>query len=104
MHICVIGAGVIGVTSAHRLLAAGHEVTLVDAMPSAATGASFGNGAQLSYSYVTPLAEPAVWRQWPYYLFSSRSPFTFRPEPKAAQWRWLSGFLAACTSAHAQRS
>jgi D-amino-acid dehydrogenase len=95
MHICVLGAGVIGVTSAYRLLRQGHQVTLIDAMPEAGSQTSLGNGAQLSYSYVAPLADPSVWTHWPHYLFGADSPLTLRPSADPAQWRWLLGFLAA---------
>src|SRR6185312_2049691 len=97
MHICVLGAGVIGTTSAYQLLEAGHHVTLLDAKPVPASGASLGNGAQLSYSYVAPLADPSVWSKWPYYLASPNSPLTLRPWTDSAQWGWLLQFLAACT-------
>jgi D-amino-acid dehydrogenase len=104
MHICVLGAGVIGTTSAWRLLADGHQVTLVDALPEAGGGTSFGNGAQLSYSYVAPLADPSIWTHWAHYLFSPDSPLTLRPQADPAQWRWLLKFLAACTRERAQRT
>ncbi len=58
MHICVLGAGVVGTTSAYHLWQAGHEISLIDAQAAPAQMASFGNGAQLSYSYVAPLADP----------------------------------------------
>jgi D-amino-acid dehydrogenase len=95
MHICVLGAGVIGVASAYRLLQDGHSITLVDAMPEAGSEASFGNGAQLSYSYVAPLADTSIWTHWPHYLFGAHSPLTLRPQADAAQWRWLLRFLGA---------
>lgn len=96
MHLCVLGAGVIGVTSAYRLLQDGHQVTLIDAAPQAGQGTSLGNGAQLSYSYVAPLADPSIWSHWAHYLFSPDSPLTLRPQMDVAQWRWLLSFLAAC--------
>lgn len=98
MHLCVLGAGVIGVTSAHRLLQDGHQVTLIDAAPQAGHGTSFGNGAQLSYSYVAPLADPSIWSHWAHYLFSADSPLTLRPQMESAQWRWLLSFLGACNA------
>lgn len=98
MHICVLGAGVIGVTSAYRLLQDGHKVTLIDAYPIAGASTSLGNGAQLSYSYVAPLADPSVWTHWPYYLFSANSPLTLRPQCDPAQWLWLFKFLGACNA------
>jgi len=104
MHICVLGAGIIGVTSAYRLLEDGHQVTLVDAHPLAGSGTSLGNGAQLSYSYVAPLADPSVWTHWPHYLFRTDSPLTLRPQLDPAQWRWLLKFLGACNAERVQRT
>jgi len=73
----------------------GHDVTLVDqALPGA--GASGQNGAQLSYSYVQPLADPAIWRQLPKLLFSPSSPLKIRPKLDTDQWRWACEFLLAC--------
>lgn len=104
MHVCVMGAGVIGVTSAWHLLEQGHEVTLIDAHLHPAEGASSGNGAQLSYSYVAPLADPSVWTNWPYYLFSRNSPLTLRPTRDPNQWIWLAKFLRACNVSQVQRT
>jgi len=104
MYICVMGAGVIGVTSAYALLESGHQVTLLDAMAAPGAGASFGNGAQLSYSYVAPLADPSVWTQWPHYLLSRDSPLTLKLQADHAQWRWLLAFLAASTAQRVRKT
>lgn len=104
MHICVLGAGIIGVTSAYRLLQDGHDVTLIDARKEAGEGTSFGNGAQLSYSYVAPLADPSVWKKWPYYLFSAESPLTLRPKADPGQWRWMVKFLGACNAPRVEQT
>ena len=78
MHVCVMGAGIVGLATAYSLRSAGHEVTVIDrAKPG--HGASGGNGAQLSYSYVQPLADPAIWRQLPKLVLSSTSPLKLRP-------------------------
>lgn len=104
MHICVLGAGVVGVTASFCLLKKGYEVTLVDAMEGPGKGASFGNGAQLSYSYVAPLADPSIWTKWPYYMFGSESPLTFRPSADVAQWKWLLAFLRACSASRVKQT
>jgi len=98
MHICVMGAGVIGVTTAYRLLQDGHQVSLIDARQQPGEGTSQGNGAQLSYSYVAPLADPSVWTKWAYYLFSKDSPLTIRPTADLDQYRWLVEFLRCCNA------
>ncbi|MBP0598531.1 D-amino acid dehydrogenase [Herbaspirillum sp. LeCh32-8] len=104
MHICVLGAGVIGVTTAWRLLQDGHQVTLVDGRDQAGAGTSQGNGAQLSYSYVAPLADPSVWSKWAYYMFSSESPLTIKPTLDPAQYRWLYEFLRCCNADRVRRT
>ncbi|HQQ71593.1 MAG TPA: FAD-dependent oxidoreductase, partial [Alicycliphilus sp.] len=59
MHVCVMGAGIVGLATAYELQRRGFQVTVVDqAHPGA--GTSGGNGAQLSYSYVQPLADPGI--------------------------------------------
>ncbi|WP_431099607.1 D-amino acid dehydrogenase [Polaromonas aquatica] len=97
MHVCVLGAGIVGLATAYSLRQAGHEVTVIDRMRPG-SGASGGNGAQLSYSYVQPLADPAIWRQLPRLLLSPSSPFKLRPRLDIHQWLWGAQFLAACNS------
>ncbi|WP_410003068.1 hypothetical protein [Variovorax sp. PAMC28562] len=58
-------------------------------------GASAGNGAQLSYSYVAALADPSIWRQLPHLLFSPSSPLKLRPKLDSQQRRWGLASLAA---------
>ncbi|VWX55748.1 D-amino acid dehydrogenase 2 [Burkholderiales bacterium 8X] len=97
MHVCVLGAGIVGLATAWELHRSGFDVTVVDrAAPG--SGASGGNGAQLSYSYVQPLADPSIWAQLPKLLLSPRSPLKLRPRLDPLQWRWALQFLAACNS------
>lgn len=98
MHICVIGAGIVGLASAYALQQAGHRITLVDKAARPAMGASGGNGAQLSYAYVQPLADPGIWQQLPKLLLAKDSPLRFRLQADPAQWLWGLQFLAACNA------
>ncbi len=102
MKVCVIGAGIVGLASARALSLVGHDVVVVDSAPSVGAGASFGNGAQLSYSYVQPLAEPAVLCNLPKWLLSASSPLRFGLRLDAAQWLWCARFLAACTASRSR--
>ncbi|MDM0104560.1 D-amino acid dehydrogenase [Variovorax sp. J22R24] len=97
MRVCVLGAGIVGLATAWQLNRDGHEVSVIDrATPGA--GASGGNGAQLSYSYVQPLADPSIWKQLPKLLLSPSSPLKLRPQLDLLQWRWGMAFLAACNA------
>ena len=95
LHVCVLGAGIVGLATAWRLLRDGHTVTVVDSAQ-AGSGASAANGAQLSYAYVQPLADPGIWRQLPKLLLSSDSPLKLRLQMDPQQWAWGLQFLAAC--------
>jgi D-amino-acid dehydrogenase len=94
-HICVLGAGIVGLATAWQLLRDGYQVTVVDSAQTGA-GASGANGAQLSYSYVQPLADPSLWLQLPKLLLSPDSPLKFRLQFDPHQWAWGLRFLAAC--------
>lgn len=97
MHILIVGAGVIGLSSAYTLSRAGHAVTVVERGPEVAGQTSAGNGGQLSYSYVAPLAGPGVIGKLPGWLTRRDSPVRFQPSLDTRQWRWCFAFLAACT-------
>ena len=60
MHVIVLGAGVIGVTTAYYLTRFGHRVTLVERSSSVGGGATFANGGQLSYSFTEVFAQPSI--------------------------------------------
>ncbi|MEI2414789.1 D-amino acid dehydrogenase [Orrella sp. JC864] len=104
MHVCVIGAGVVGVTTAYFLAREGHCVTLVDARAQPAEVASYANGGQLSYSYVAPLAGPGVLPAVPGWLLRADSPLRFTPRLDPQQWCWALRFVQACTASASQRS
>ncbi|MGE0658472.1 MAG: D-amino acid dehydrogenase [Reyranellaceae bacterium] len=104
MHVAVIGAGVVGMTTAWALARDGHRISVIDAAGEPAAGASHGNGAQLSYSYVAPLAGPSIWRDLPHLLFSADAPVRFRPTLDWHQYRWGLRFLAACNATVARRT
>ncbi len=104
MHVCVIGAGVVGVTTAWTMAKHGWHVTLVDALGDPAQAASYANGGQLSYSYVAPLAGPGVISNIPRWLWNKQSPLRFRFRLDPQQWRWCIAFIAACRASTARQS
>jgi D-amino-acid dehydrogenase len=97
MKVVVVGAGIVGLATAYELALAGHSVRIVDSHEKVGLGASGANGAQLSYSYVQPLADPSLWLQLPKLLFEKNSPLKWVPSRNMHQWRWLAEFAAACT-------
>ena len=98
MQVCILGAGIVGLAAAYELQQAGHQVTVVDQAAHGGMGTSMGNGAQLSYSYVQPLADPSIWKQLPKLLFNPDSPLKFRLQADPHQWAWSLQFMAACNA------
>src|SRR5689334_15382668 len=99
MRIIVVGGGVVGVTSAYWLRLAGHEVALVEQDHEAGRGVSAGNGGQLSYAYVEPLAGPDLWTKFPAILLGLDSAVRMRPDLSLDSIRWGLSFLRQCLGA-----
>jgi D-amino-acid dehydrogenase len=94
MHVAVIGAGLVGVNTAHALLDAQHRVTLIDAEGPAA-GASRGNAGLIAYVDILPLASPKVWRNLPRWALDPLGPLAIRPSYLPRLIPWLARFVAA---------
>ena len=60
MQLVVLGAGLMGVTSAYRLAEEGHDVTVIDRREGPGLETSFANGGQLGFREVSPWAAPDV--------------------------------------------
>ena len=104
MKIIVLGAGIIGISTAWHLLELGHEVTVVDRQSDAAMETSFGNAGQISVSYCEPWANrdaPLKALKW---MFSNDAPLLFRPRLDWQQWRWSLLFLGQCNDAAFERN
>ncbi len=101
-HVTVIGAGIIGLATAAALARSGRQVTVLDAAPAVGRGTSYGNGCQLSYGYVAPLAQPGLLAELPHLLLSRGAPLRIVPRMEPAQWRWMLQFLRACSAGQAR--
>ncbi|WP_296871445.1 D-amino acid dehydrogenase [Tibeticola sp.] len=104
MKVVILGAGIIGVSTAWHLLERGHEVVVVDRQADAALETSFANAGQISVSYCEPWANreaPLKALKW---MFSKEAPLLFRPTLDPAQWAWGLRFLAQCNDAAFERN
>ena len=97
MKIIVLGAGVVGTTSAWYLSQAGHEVTVLDRQPGAGLETSFANGGQISASHAVPWANPGAPLKILRWLGKEDAPLLFRLHADWQQIRWGLQFLRECT-------
>jgi len=104
MKVIVLGAGIIGISTAWHLLQEGHEVTLVDRQPDAALETSAANGAQISVSFCEPWANAGAPFKVAKWLLRDDSPLLFRPRLDPHQWRWGLSFLGQCNGAAFERN
>jgi D-amino-acid dehydrogenase len=104
MNVIVLGAGIIGTSTAWHLRERGHEVTVVERQSAAARETSFANAGQISVSYCEPWANrhaPGKLLKW---MFRNDAPLLFRPQLDWQQWRWGLEFLAQCNDAAFERN
>ena len=80
MKVIVLGAGIVGVTSAYQLAKAGHDVTVVDRQPGPALETSFANAGEVSFGYCSPWAAPGIPMKAMKWLFMEHAPLILRPK------------------------
>lgn len=99
----ILGAGVIGLAVAERLLAEGHQVVLVDP-GDPGMGASYGNAGTIADYAVLPVGTPDVLKHLPSLLFDRNSPLAIRQAALPALLPWLMRFAAQSLPAAAARN
>lgn len=101
MKILVLGAGIIGVTTAYVLATRGYDVEVVDRAASCAGECSFSNGGQLSYSHAEPWANPNTLFKTLRWLFNDSAPLVMRPRMDIDMLKWGIKFLGNCRNSRA---
>ena len=98
MRVVILGAGLMGVTSAWYLAEAGHEVTVIDRREGVARETSFANAGLVApghvYSWASPRAPKMLLRS----LWRSDTALRFRLRLDPRLWAWGLRFLANCTA------
>ncbi|MBK9134570.1 MAG: D-amino acid dehydrogenase [Betaproteobacteria bacterium] len=104
MKVIVLGAGLLGVTSAWFLRQQGHDVTVVDRQATPAAETSFANGGQISVSHAEPWANPSAPLKVLKWLGQEDAPLLFRIRADMRQWLWGLQFLRECTPARTRHN
>ncbi len=100
----VLGAGVIGVTSAWYLAKAGHQVTVIDRQPGPSLETSFANAGEISPGYSSPWAAPGIPAKAIKWMFMKHAPLIVQPRPDLHKLGWMARMLANCTTAAYQEN
>ena len=89
MRVAVIGAGIVGVTTAFELACDGHEVSVFERGGSVAGQTSFANAGVVAPGYVTPWAAPGMTGKVLRHLFSQHTPVRLHPTLAPSTLAWL---------------
>ncbi|HEY2951184.1 MAG TPA: FAD-dependent oxidoreductase [Verrucomicrobiae bacterium] len=103
-HILIIGAGVIGLSTAYYAARRGHRVTILDRNPEQRDGCSFGNAGMVAPSHFVPLAAPGMVALGLKWMWNPESPFYIKPRLNWDLLSWGCKFWQAATPAHVARS
>lgn len=97
MKVVVLGAGVVGVTTAYELAKDGHDVTVIDRCAGPGLETSHANGGQLSWDHGEPLPAPGVVKKALKWLGKRNAPLLFRLRLDPTLWAWTLKFFANCS-------
>ncbi|WP_172806670.1 NAD(P)/FAD-dependent oxidoreductase [Endozoicomonas arenosclerae] len=103
VDVLVIGAGIIGLSVAEKLVDQGLKVTLIE-KEEVAAGASRGNAAGLAFSDIMPLASPGMVKKSIKWLMDPLGPFSVVPGDLPFTMTWLLRFLRASRSSQFEKS
>jgi D-amino-acid dehydrogenase len=96
MKIAIVGAGVIGVTTAYELACDGHEVTVFERNSSIAVESSFANAGIIAPGYAAPWAAPGMPLKVLKHLFSSHAPVKIKFPLSNNDLTWMWHWWRAC--------
>ena len=104
MHVVVLGAGLLGVTTAYYLAEEGHQVTVLDRQPEAARETSFANAGLLTPGHASAWASPRAPMILLKSLWRKDTSLKYRLKLDPRMWAWSLKFLANCTTEKNRRN
>ncbi len=98
MKVVVMGAGVIGVTTAYYLARQGAEVMVLDRQTGPGQETSYANAGELSYGMTSPWAAPGIPVKAIKWLFMKRRPLFIWPLISPTMWMWSIQMIRNCNA------
>lgn len=99
----IVGAGIIGLCTADKLVSQGHRVTVLDREPKPGEGCSYGNGGMIVPSHFVPLAAPGMIGMGLKMMLNKKSPFGIDGITDLDVIGWVARFMRAANKGHAER-
>ncbi|MGB3244459.1 MAG: D-amino acid dehydrogenase [Sulfitobacter sp.] len=96
MKVIVMGAGVIGVTTAYYLAKQGADVVVVDRQVGPGLETSYANAGELSYGMTSPWAAPGIPVKAVKWMFMKRRPLFIWPLISPPMWKWCVQMVQNC--------
>lgn len=96
MKIAVVGAGIVGISTAYELACDGHQVSVFERHGASAEECSFANAGVLAPGYVTPWAAPGMPGKVLRHLLSRHAPVRVSAALGLAELRWMWRWWRAC--------
>ncbi len=104
MEILILGAGVVGTTTAYQLLKDGHHVNIIDRNAPAIGGASFGNAGLIATGHTMAWASPKALKIWINSSIKNDPVFRMKFQLNTHFIDWGIKFLGQCTKARAKKN
>jgi len=104
MNIVVIGAGVIGASTALVLAERGLDVTVIEREAEPGAGTSHANGSSLTPWHAEPWNAPGIWRRLPSALVRRGGPWCVRPRALPGLLGWGAKFVHHSSAARYYRN
>lgn len=96
MRVVVLGAGIIGVTTAYYLAKLGAEVEVLDRQREPGMETSFANAGELSYGMTSPWAAPGIPLKAIKWMFMKYRPLLLHPLLSPSMWGWCAQMVRNC--------
>ncbi|TDK68451.1 FAD-dependent oxidoreductase [Sapientia aquatica] len=98
MRVAVIGAGVVGMTTAYFLAQNGHQVSVIEQRGNVSEEASLAHAGLLGPAHLAPLGAPGMVKRILSQWLNSNSTVKLNPSFRLAQWSWLRAWMRECSA------
>lgn len=101
--VVIIGAGIVGLSTAYYLAKEGRSVIILE-KTDGSDSCSYGNAGFISPSHFVPLASPGIVAKGLRWMLSPESPFYIKPRLNTSLIKWGLNFVRSANQGHVERT